>query len=42
MTKENTYKACANQDHELFACERRKGHDGPHRALIGTNNVVEW
>lgn len=40
--KHNTYKACLNVDHDMFACERPRGHDGPHRALLGTNRVVEW
>lgn len=42
MSSQETYPACGNTDHAIFACERRRGHDGPHRALIGTESEVEW
>lgn len=34
--------ACADEGPDNFHCERPRGHDGPHRALIGTPDTIEW
>lgn len=40
---DDVYSACADQGNsERFACELPKGHDGPHKALRGTEQEMKW
>lgn len=40
---DEVYIACATVGGpEQLACERPKGHEGPHRSLIGREDEVEW
>lgn len=32
MSAQETYRACGDVGPSGFACERPRGHDGPHRA----------